>query len=356
MSLSPDPCVFCVSDPCVSVFLCFNKGDDMDIKKWFKKLDKLEQGTKSMLLPDNDSEKGYGWETAEETVLEILSGDEEYTLVSFPFGELNEYHTHFYYHYARTVDECAYGQCKQVKREFALAAAYGYLDKAFTREFAIKGKNATQEPQDVVFVLHQVIMAGWWKQAETVMDWLMQDILKKDPEKMTFIDFNYPIVTKMAWFILRLSAKVFDYKLDDSYYPFLQSENPPEWKIYAEVIANWDTQDLNEVDKYAYQLCDLYIIDGAINEMPTNKDFTDSESFTLTDYMNPYPVLTWLKLREYKGLKNPKKFSHDLMNHPLAIYFEDPLEKPRDLPFVKELVAFLLTKEPNFPLPDSFIE
>jgi len=73
------------------------------------------------------------------------------------------------------------------------------------------------------------------------------------------------------------------------------------------------------------------------------------------NFMFPYEILTWLKIRELKGLKNPTEFSHPFMNTPIAKMFLDikePLLKRKELPFAKELLEKLKEKSPNVEIPE----
>ena len=69
----------------------------------------------------------------------------------------------------------------------------------------------------------------------------------------------------------------------------------------------------------------------------------------------PYIVIGYLAIRKIKGLKNPKTFTHPLMNTPIAKIFLDikePLPKPTELPYAKELLEKLKVQCPDVEIPE----
>lgn len=99
---------------------------------------------------------------------------------------------------------------------------------------------------------------------------------------------------------------------------------------YEEVLNIRDTTDQAEVDRWVYNLCDVHF------------EFTEEGDVfsSLTSQLFPYEILAWLAIRQRKGLENPEKYEHLLMQHLLAQPFEQPLAKP-DCPEAEILLGKL---------------
>ena len=137
----------------------------------------------------------------------------------------------------------------------------------------------------------------------------------------------------IAWFTLKLLSKVFNIEIDKRK-PFYPSAE--KFKHYKLLLEHWDIEDMIEMEKLVYLLCELHILaDEYINDRFQN--YVDEEVATLF----PYQVIIWLKLREYKNLQNPKNFSHPLMNTPIVkklLKIDEPLPTPQPQ---EDLVVFL---------------
>jgi hypothetical protein len=99
-----------------------------------------------------------------------------------------------------------------------------------------------------------------------------------------------------------------------------------------------------KIDRVASMMCDMHI------ELSKEDGFFSN----LIVKLFPYEILVWLKLREKAGLKNPKTFTHPLMKTPIAKMFLDlkePLPKPTELPYAKELLEKIQEKCPNVQIP-----
>jgi len=106
---------------------------------------------------------------------------------------------------------------------------------------------------------------------------------------------------------------------------------------HMNMLKNLKSKDTAKINVLIYIICEMYL------KLENKK----KNSFQNINYAFPYEVLTWLKLRERKGLKNPTKFTHPLMNTPIAKMFLDikePLPKPKELPYAKELLEKLKEK------------
>ena len=110
------------------------------------------------------------------------------------------------------------------------------------------------------------------------------------------------------------------------------------------MLKNLKSKDTAKINVLIYIICEMYL------ELENKK----KNLFQNINYAFPYEILAWLKLRELKGLKNPTKFTHPLMNTPIAKMFlniKEPLPKPKELPYAKELLEKLKEKCPDVEIP-----
>ena len=172
----------------------------------------------------------------------------------------------------------------------------------------------------------------------------------------------------LSWFIIELFLKFDNTQLNKQI-----ARYPKELKYYNEALKNWDTEDMMLLEQLIYFLSELHI-DNAIQFLDEIDDKDDYIEDCLCygnvvagalDYRSanelpfimlfPYEILAWLKLREKAGLKNPTEYTHPLMNTPIAKMFLDikePLPKPKELPYAKELLEKLKEKCPDVEIPE----
>ena len=128
------------------------------------------------------------------------------------------------------------------------------------------------------------------------------------------------------------------------------------------LLKEWDTTDNKTLDFDIEALCELHLSQAANDLADADAHYEDDiynlryrELFIPALYILPYEVLVWLKLRELKGLKNPKTFTHPLMNTPIAKMFlniKEPLLYPQELPYAKELLEKLKEQCPDVEIPE----
>lgn len=134
-----------------------------------------------------------------------------------------------------------------------------------------------------------------------------------------------------SWFLLDLYGKAYDREYNRAH-----AERPEKMIPYDTVLQAWDTIDIKKVDQLVYLLCEHHVTQ-------TKEETSEEEYFAFNAFFElyPYEILSWLKLREKKGLPNPKSFSHLLMNTPIAKFFlqlKTPIERPQQLSYVKTLL------------------
>ena len=168
-----------------------------------------------------------------------------------------------------------------------------------------------------------------------------------------FIKKGYNKATT-SWFVLKLYSLYS--KKEITLHRLLQPKLEESFLI---VLEDWNSEDVDDVAMYIDILCNLHLLQAEHDLADADSDDAVNnlryrELYLPAMYAFPYEILTWLKLREKAGLKNPTEFSHPLMNTPIAKMFLDikePLPKPTELPFAKELLKKLQEKCPNVEIP-----
>jgi hypothetical protein len=192
------------------------------------------------------------------------------------------------------------------------------------------------------------IISNNWASSEKIVDIFLLSIEGKN----SVIGYGHPQHVE-AWFLLDLFCKVFDktYNNDRAYLP-------EKYEIYEEVLNLWNTQNLVELDLLIFKLSEYHLLKN-FNILQQHKEKEENgdaiEYIDVQSFLFPYEILAWLKLREKAGLKNPTEYTHPLMNTPIAKMFlelKEPLEKPTELPYAKELLEKLKEKCPDIEIPE----
>lgn len=252
-------------------------------------------------------------------------------------------------HFEYAVFKNEHGDMSEVQKHINHFLGYGYLSLEYGSQSCgcFKDKNPFIIVNKATFVLSTLLLTGNVKAFENIGNHLIDSlngkscIIKKGYQKST-----------ISWFILKLYSLYADKEI--TLHTLLQ---PKDTFPYDEVFKHWDTDNVNDVTKFVELLCDEHIaqakLDYAIHYKEQYSDNDDErdpfgmtykELFLVSLYQLPFEILTWLRLRELKGLHNPTSFSHPLMNTPLARMFlelKTPLPKPSELPYAKELLAKL---------------
>ncbi|MEI6858595.1 MAG: hypothetical protein V5788_02180, partial [Shewanella sp.] len=218
---------------------------------------------------------------------------------------------------------------KQETQHMAHGALYGYwwlrLGPQLTLSVGTDGDGETQV-EKVTKNLGDLMMTGHFKKAAQLTQLIQPELLA------SFINGGWPYYPH-AWFLLDLCCRwqglafeVSDFKL------------PKKMYIYPEVLAEWDTKDVSRVQELVTKMADYHIA-----QSKSNMRASDTYDFSRAmQWLFPYEILTWLKLRQYLGLPNPETFEHPLMHLPQAQMPENtPL--PED-PLLTALVKKLITE------------
>ena len=155
-----------------------------------------------------------------------------------------------------------------------------------------------------------------------------------------------------AWFIIELYSYYSGKEINKrrALYP-KEGSNAP----YNMILDDWDTEDMEQIDLFITLLSTKYLESATIPMTEDNEDEKRANLEIPHIQLFPYEILAWLKLREKAGLKNPTEYTHPLMNTPIAKMFLDikePLPKPKELPYAKELLEKLKEKCPDVEIPE----
>jgi hypothetical protein len=231
---------------------------------------------------------------------------------------------------------------------------YGFLalDYGSRSCGCFKDKNPFILQNKAVFIMSNLLLTSNMDEFETVANHLIDSlngescIIKKGYKK-----------SSISWMILEMVSLYLDkpIKLHKLLAPELQSP-------FKEVIENFDTKDINEVEKLIYLLCDAHldvakqnlevqklIIDGEQDERE-KAHYAYKELFLVGLYQLPFEVLVWLHLRELKGLENPdfknipKEFIHPLLQTKVSKFYMnlEKVELSDDLVYANKLIKKLI--------------
>ena len=221
---------------------------------------------------------------------------------------------------------------KKSQQELSEASMYGY------NAIHYGNKMCTCFPSNPSLEMHRSVIL--W--ATTIISKHWDEAYKIGNDLIASVNAEKCIIKRgdseahSAWFLLELYTFISDKVIDKR-----KALYPDKLYPYDEVLKNWDTKDLKEVDKLAYLLSDAHLMVNDKNHNLLKMSFIQ---------IFPYEIIAWLSIRDKMGLKNPTAFTHPLMNTQIAKMFLDikePLKKPKELPFSDELIAKLKEKYPD---------
>jgi len=321
--------------------------DDKRVKKLWKKLEKFHKDPTSILFPRADG--------THKKLNKMIKDTKKVVEGIKPVGiAFNLLHQCASWKLDYTFYELMEKQNKEEALEmYSQSTACGYLTtKNASLTYGCLLSNEFKLMDTIALYMAQTFIAGWTDKAFEIAEIMIASInygKVKNYEEQRSIELligdGFSLVPA-SWFMLELycqsEGRDFDRK---------KASYPEEMYPYDEALKNWNTQDMTEVEKYVSIL-------SAMHLEQTKEQVTDDDYFEFGDttrWLFPYEILTWLKLRERAGLKNPKTFTHPLMNTPIAKFFlemKEPLPKPKELPFAKELLEKLKEKCPDVEIPE----
>jgi len=231
--------------------------------------------------------------------------------------------------------------------EFARTTIYGYLTLMMGSQMCKceHGQSSMPMHRSILHFANNII-ALEWERAEEIGDALIASL---NAENCIIKRGDYEAYG--AWFVVELYSKFAhkDINKKRAYYP------KDDFSPYDIVLADWDTGDMEQIDIFVTLLATKFLESATIPMNENNESEKRANLEIPHIQLFPYEILTWLKLREKAGLKNPKTFTHPLMNTPIAKMFLDikePLPKPTELPYAKELLEKLKEQCPDVEVPE----
>ncbi len=216
------------------------------------------------------------------------------------------------------------------KSAFAESAWCGYLAVKIKGEFNRFRNPLSLSMDDVLLFWSNCILAGWFDEAIEIGERCIEPAQSGGGLIEEGWSFD-----RASWFLLEIHSqwqheKALEQSLFTNY-PDVENEA----FIYNDILKNWKTTDLAQVDEYVNQMSDYHLSQTQEEQDPDEDYFEFNNTY---NQLYPYEIMAWLKLREHIGLSNPTQFSHPLMNQPLAKFIEGtPLGKP-EMEQVNELL------------------
>lgn len=170
---------------------------------------------------------------------------------------------------------------------------------------------------------------------------------RNSPITQHFKKTDGPVFT----FLFFLLAQWYSVDIDRSDSIFADPACMPE---SLTALAEWRTTDLQRVDAIVSGLADLHIRCSQRNTVPKCYLEPDFEG-TAGDASFPYEILTWLRIREWAGLENPRHFTHPVMQGPQAVLPPRNLPRP-EIPLLEEAMRKYHEDYPENNVLDRLLE
>ena len=299
----------------------------MDIEKEFKKMKayiyKWHKKDKGEWFPDVDSE-GSEKENIDLYIKEILSDTQnEIKYLSLYFQEMASWKMN-QSQYALLYKE----DQDSFYKAFSESAEYAYLELIMDQKRAFD-----LGMPSVGFTLALQCLLKNEDKYKMVAEAMLYSLHHYIPEKhdkqgVGVIIGNGRDDIVSAWFMLDLYCLAYERSYDKD-----KASLPINYAPYDEVLQEWDTTDIQKVDKLVYKLCEMHILRG-IRSGDMDKDWFQEFAHN-EQQLFPFEILVWLQMRKDKGLKNPEKYTHYFMQEPLAKSF--PLDAPLELPSIPHI-------------------
>lgn len=299
-----------------------NSGEQIhDMLKATELYYKKEQG---WLYPDDIGQCGV-YQSILKRVNKTLQTPDKYFMTSDRLKALSQWNLD-YSQYA-----CAHLDSKNIQKSaFAESAWCGYLAVKLKGEF-----NRFRRPDfflsgDVLLIWANCCLSGWFDEANEI-----GGLCLKTPEKGGGVIKDGYSFDTASFFLLELHCLWQDISFNREAFDHPLFDGEDTLFIYDDILKNWKTTDLAQVDEYVSQMSDYHLSQTLEVQDPDEDYYEFNNTY---NQLYPYEIMAWLKLREHIGLPNPTKFSHPLMNQPLAEFIEGtPLNKP-EMEQVNELL------------------
>jgi hypothetical protein len=316
-------------------------------KRTIELYDELNSKYKDWKYVEDYKEAGF-FDSMKERIKKIINQDEIYGDEVLILEELALYHTEYFLFLSQ---KNVLG--KEDIFHFQQSTAYSdiLVETIVSSDYCYKHKPSVWMKNAGLFLSHKMING----KVEDIKSFIVFYIGSLEGTNSIF-GYGHP-KHHDAWFLIDLGVKYFnlDYSQDYAYLP-------EEYSEYETLLQNWDNEDMNTITIFVEMFCErkLHQALEVLKDYVAREAEGDAIEFVdITTFLYPYEILAWLKLREKAGLKNPIEYTHPLMNTPIAKMFlelKEPLEKPTELPYAKELLEKLKEKCPNVEIPEWLVE
>ncbi len=291
------------------------------------------------VYPDAEG-KSILWDRIQRRIQRVMENPKKYYMIDGYLKALSEW----YLDHSQYARACLHDPARQ-RTAFAQSAWCGYQAVKVKGEFNRFLITKTLRMQTVMLFWSECILAGWFDEATEIG----QRSLAPAEQGGRAMTYGRSFDTA-SYFLLELhylwqnipfdrKTEGFDHPLYDEHTPF----------IYEDILDHWNTRDTARVDDYVTRMADYHLTqtEEETETSPEDDYFEFNDTFTR---LFPYEIMAWLKLREHLGLPNPAKYSHPLMQQPLAEFIPDtPLDKP-DMPQVETLLQIVRDALPGVRL------
>ena len=208
--------------------------------------------------------------------------------------------------------------------QYRLFATLSYYNLLLINEKYKKNRVEYIELNSLIFEFSSLIIANYNKESKKAFKIIKKFLTDEDFEflESKIKDFLH------IWFIIFLYIDYSESKIDIN-----KNILPKNLNFYDEILKEWKSENLSKIDEMVTKMCDYRMqrCFNAIEDIECDYIFENRLFFLF-----PFEILVLLQLRKSLNLPNPEKFSHILMNNPLAT-----LPKVKEflpIPFFKQVI------------------
>lgn len=269
-----------------------------------------------------ETSKQFQWEAPHQTFEEFLRDGNNDTMLTVDCQNLHYWHMVHFGH--KLLNEH-----RADANEFALAARYAHATVKLEEAFSSADRGGSILLTDAAFFFSLNVLAGWPAEAASVGDALYKGLETGLLDLCHTERHSKGELFRHFWFVVQLYCDSRDLPLNLPRYSYPEAMSP-----YADALADWRTSDLGKVERWVSAMADFHLHEARTVAHDQIAEFDVEERMLF-----PYEILTWLRLREWAGLANPKSFDHPLMKLPTA-QLPNPVPLPQpDTPLLDAVVA-----------------
>ncbi len=275
------------------------------------------------LFPSKTKESELWQETKEE--LEEMLEEDDPVLADINLMDFSDWYLRYsQYVWVEVIDK------KLQKKAFSHGSWCGYKSIKVRAEVGrIKKQiNISFSSGKLLYCWSNLLLSGWYEEAAEVMKLALAST--KDSDDHGIMGEGGYSLDAFSFFLMELYClwQKKSFYRNNFRHPLIAHPDTPF--IYDEVLINWGTKDLQQVDDLVSIMADYHLSRTTEQDEDTDEEDEDHFEFSDSDYrLYPFEILAWLKIRSLSGLPNPDQYTHPLMNQPLAEPITDtPLPRP----------------------------